>query len=129
MNRRFASNGATARRGPTLLAAAVILLLGVAAILPGCPFGGCGECVRAVNCVEKCGGPVIQSGCCDCPSGTFDDFDCTDGGQDCGECFRAVNCVETCGGPSVQSGCCPCPAGSFDDLGCMDAGADSGDGG
>jgi|GEM_PF-1373010 len=29
-------------------------------------------CVRAYVCVESCEGPVIGSGCCQCPSGTFD---------------------------------------------------------
>lgn len=34
------------------------------------------ECFRAVQCVAKCGGPVLQSGCCPCPSGTFDSIAC-----------------------------------------------------
>ena len=45
--------------------------------------GDCGECFRAVNCVKVCGGTVLQSGCCPCPEGTFDDLVCSmDGGQD-----------------------------------------------
>lgn len=34
------------------------------------------ECYRLVSCVEECGGPVIQSGCCPCPKGSFDDIEC-----------------------------------------------------
>ncbi|MFO0755646.1 MAG: hypothetical protein U0359_04110 [Byssovorax sp.] len=45
--------------------------------------GDCGECFRAVNCVKECGGAVLQSGCCPCPQGTFDDIACSmDGGPD-----------------------------------------------
>lgn len=41
----------------------------------------CGECFRAIDCVETCGGEVLQSGCCPCPEGTFDDLECSaDGG-------------------------------------------------
>lgn len=48
--------------------------------------GDCGECFRAVNCVKVCGGAVLQSGCCPCPEGTFDDLVCSmDGGQDSGD--------------------------------------------
>ena len=64
-------------------------------ILYACPDGerpftdacGCGcqkaptrcdipECFRAVNCVAECGGPILQSSCCPCPKGTFDDIVC-----------------------------------------------------
>jgi hypothetical protein len=34
------------------------------------------SCVRAVDCVKKCGGPVVQTGCCPCPAGTVDSLDC-----------------------------------------------------
>jgi hypothetical protein len=37
------------------------------------------ECFRAVLCVEKCGGPVLSSGCCPCPPPTFDSISCTSG--------------------------------------------------
>lgn len=48
--------------------------------------GDCGECFRAVNCVKECGGEVLQSGCCPCPPGTFDDISCPlDGGADSGD--------------------------------------------
>ncbi|HEX2731513.1 MAG TPA: hypothetical protein VHM70_07915 [Polyangiaceae bacterium] len=30
------------------------------------------ECFRAVECVEVCRGPVVESGCCPCPPGTRD---------------------------------------------------------
>jgi hypothetical protein len=40
---------------------------------------GCGTttCVRALECVERCGGPVVASGC-SCPAGTFDQLTCVD---------------------------------------------------
>jgi hypothetical protein len=36
--------------------------------------GGCGivECIRAIECVQRCGGPILTSGCCPCPSGSAD---------------------------------------------------------
>jgi hypothetical protein len=34
------------------------------------------ECYRLITCVEECGGPVIQSSCCACPEGSFDDIGC-----------------------------------------------------
>jgi hypothetical protein len=63
----------------TLLGAAMaagLMLMGA-----GCSNGGAAECAieecyRLVNCVEECGGPVIQSSCCACPEGTVDDIDC-----------------------------------------------------
>jgi hypothetical protein len=52
----------------------------------GSSTGGCGECFRAIQCVKMCGGPVVQSGCCPCPAGTFDDITCMDAGpEDAGE--------------------------------------------
>jgi hypothetical protein len=30
------------------------------------------ECFRAIECVERCGGPVVAAGCCPCPPGTVD---------------------------------------------------------
>lgn len=38
------------------------------------------ECYRSVSCVEECGGPVIQSSCCSCPEGSFDDLECPPAG-------------------------------------------------
>ena len=41
----------------------------------------CGQCIRAVTCRQGgCGGPVVQSGCCPCPSGSIDDIACNDAG-------------------------------------------------
>ncbi len=37
------------------------------------------ECLRAINCVTVCGGPVLSSGCCACGAGTFDNITCTAG--------------------------------------------------
>jgi hypothetical protein len=46
--------------------------------------GGAGDCttiqcIRAIECVEECGGPVMSSGCCPCPGGTFDQIECMTG--------------------------------------------------
>ncbi len=40
---------------------------------------GCGQttCFVALECVERCGGPIVASGC-SCPSGTFELGRCTD---------------------------------------------------
>jgi hypothetical protein len=39
------------------------------------------ECFRALECVEYCGGPIVQSSCCPCPSGLLDELvDCPSGG-------------------------------------------------
>jgi len=39
------------------------------------------ECFRAVECVEQCGGPVVQASCCACPDGLLDSLvDCPSGG-------------------------------------------------
>ena len=45
--------------------------------MAGCGTPGTTECLRAVDCVESCGGPVVQSGCDACPKGSFDDISCT----------------------------------------------------
>lgn len=35
------------------------------------------ECYRPYVCVERCGGPVLSAGCCQCPEGQIDSFvDC-----------------------------------------------------
>ena len=34
------------------------------------------QCIRAIECVESCGGPVLSSGCCPCGPGTFDSIEC-----------------------------------------------------
>jgi hypothetical protein len=34
------------------------------------------QCIRPINCVESCGGPVLKSSCCPCDPGTFDDIEC-----------------------------------------------------
>jgi hypothetical protein len=47
------------------------------------------QCFRAINCVKECGGPVVQSGCCPCPAGTFDDISCRiDAGPSTCDCLR-----------------------------------------
>lgn len=93
----------------------------------------CGECFRAVECVEMCGGEVLQSGCCACPSGTFDNIDCPSAGGAGGaggagvcnvpQCEMAINCVESCGGPVVSFSCCPCEGALIDEATCGGGGA------
>lgn len=65
------------RKSPSLAAAAAGLMLAGTGC-DGSPPQDCliPECYRPINCVEECGGPVIQSSCCACPEGTFDDIDC-----------------------------------------------------
>lgn len=63
----------------------VLFFLGAAlapALLGGCP--GNVMCIRAIRCVQVCGGPVLSSGCGPCGAGTFDDFRCLDAGTDAG---------------------------------------------
>jgi hypothetical protein len=67
--------------GLAVVMAAVLLIHGCSEEEPG---DDCGQCARAIDCVEYCGGPVLQSGCCPCPSGTFDDWQCRDAGSDAG---------------------------------------------
>lgn len=37
------------------------------------------QCLRAIECVEECGGPVVSSGCCPCDGTSFDQLECTNG--------------------------------------------------
>jgi hypothetical protein len=54
------------------------------------------QCFRAIECVETCGGKVIQSGCCPCPRGTFDSIECAIDEPDAGgsgtECANDADC-------------------------------------
>lgn len=38
------------------------------------------QCLRSIDCVEVCGGPVLKSSCCPCDQGTFDNFECDGSG-------------------------------------------------
>jgi len=38
------------------------------------------QCIRPIDCVEVCGGPVLKSSCCPCDEGTFDNFECDGAG-------------------------------------------------
>lgn len=37
------------------------------------------QCFRAINCVTRCGGPILSSGCCPCAAPAFDSVQCRDG--------------------------------------------------
>ena len=81
MRRMLPPNRAPVRR--FLLALAVLTSpLSLPALFTGCssttpPPASCPEeCLRAVSCVEACGDEPVQSGCCPCPEGTFDDNTC-----------------------------------------------------
>jgi hypothetical protein len=70
-----------------LMSVASVVLLAGCGNAPPEPSGAVGggpqctipECFRAVVCVAECGGPVLQSGCCPCPEGSFDDITCPSG--------------------------------------------------
>lgn len=75
------SNRAPLRR--FLLALAVLTSpLSIPTLFTGCSSSttpapdSCGECLRAVSCVEACGSEPVQVGCCPCPEGSFDDITC-----------------------------------------------------
>jgi hypothetical protein len=76
------------------------------------------QCFRAIDCVEYCGGPVLESGCCPCATGTFDSIQCSGGGGSGGA--GGVNCALVgCAAPPLCStgctevcGCCPCADGT-----------------
>jgi hypothetical protein len=36
----------------------------------------CGECFRAIRCVNACGGAPVSIGCCACEAPAFDDLVC-----------------------------------------------------
>ncbi len=76
------SNRAPVRR--VLLALALLTSsLSIPSLFTGCSTTEhCGQCFRAVSCVEVCGAEPVQVGCCACPEGTFDDIDC---GKDAGD--------------------------------------------
>lgn len=50
------------------------------AMLSAAALSACGsfpvECIRANQCVQSCGGPVLASGCAACATGTFDNSVC-----------------------------------------------------
>ncbi len=97
---------------------------GTAGIATGGRGGGGGgasdcaivECFRAVECVERCGGPVLKSSCCPCAAGTFDSIQCSGNGGSGG----GVNCALVgCAAPPLCAtgctevcGCCPCSDGA-----------------
>lgn len=35
------------------------------------------QCIRAIECVESCDGPVLKASCCPCDEGTFDNIECS----------------------------------------------------
>jgi hypothetical protein len=106
--------------------AVVLVFLVLPAFVGGCNDdpSDCGvtECFRAVECVEECGGPVVQSGCCPCPEGTIDSIDCGSGGKGPREpCADTSECAEgyRCGGDGV---CCGCPSATMECYECPGSG-------
>lgn len=76
------------------------------------PTGGGGspdceqiQCLRAIECVETCDGPVVKSGCCPCDEGTFDRIEC-------GSTTKGGACAD---GDERDDGCnsCVCTNGSW----------------
>lgn len=68
--------------GFCLIGAAITIDCGGDGGTSGASSGGdCGECFRPITCVKECGGEVLQSGCCPCPSGTMDEMNCGDAGH------------------------------------------------
>ncbi len=120
----------TTRRGRGL--ALALVLATFVACKAGTVYDGDGTCFAPDQCLDRCGGRVVESGVCgSCPAGTVSSRECRieldATAPNCATtpCVRAIQCVSACGGAVVQSGCCPCPAGTFDDLVCKDAGADA----
>jgi len=67
----------------------LVVLAGLAPAAWSCSGGAdgdddCGQCFRAVTCVEECGGEAVQVGCCACPDASFDDIECAGGGGGAG---------------------------------------------
>jgi hypothetical protein len=62
-------------------------------------------CIRAIQCVETCEGPVVKSGCCPCDEGTFDRIECTSTTQ-------GSDCLD---GEMMDDGCntCTCANGGW----------------
>jgi hypothetical protein len=38
------------------------------------------ECFAPINCVERCGGPVVYGSCCPCPGSLIEETQCGDAG-------------------------------------------------
>jgi hypothetical protein len=95
------------------------LMLGAASVaVAACGDEDCGDCAAPTNCVEACGGEVVQSGCCPCPSGAFSIVDCNGTGGEGGQggqggdgsggslCPNAPNCLSNeTPNDSDQDGC------------------------
>jgi hypothetical protein len=55
----------------------VVLLGGCGSEEPPASECGISECIRNIECVAECGGPVLSSGCCACLEGSFDRILCS----------------------------------------------------
>jgi hypothetical protein len=83
------------------------------------------ECIRAIECVASCGGPVLKSGCCPCDAGTFDRaLECGastggsggggsgGGSSTAGTSNAAAGTPADSGGSSAQAGAAPTAPGT-----------------
>ena len=67
----------------------VVLLGGCGSEEPPASDCGISECLRNIECVAECGGPVLSSGCCACPEGSFDSILCSAPAPDASRGARA----------------------------------------
>jgi hypothetical protein len=93
--------------------------------------GDCGtiQCIRAIECVESCGGPVESSGCCPCPTGTFDQIQCSTGGGGAGGANTEPGeggAPPAGGSPPATGGSAP-TGGAADGMGGSDGNSDPGE--
>jgi len=62
------------------------------------------ECLRAIECVAACGGPIVKSGCCPCDAGTYDRLvQCGSGGGGTGNGDSGTGTDANAGGASEAS--------------------------
>ena len=82
------------------------------------------QCVRAIECVASCAGPVLQSGCCPCDAGTFDrQLECpasSGGTAGSGGGSGTGNTGSSAGGMDGQAGAAPTEPATGLNASCVD---------